>query len=254
MNYLKVYCNLIRKAEKRGYIKKKAKEQGIYVEGYHIFPVSIFGKNDRIVYLTAREHYIAHFLLEKIYTKRCGNSNWKTKKMIYAFWAMNNQKNNLQPRYFNSILYEDAKIKFNNIAKKYKHTEETKKKISEKLKNLGVNHPSRNNEIWKKKKQEYMKNNNPMNNPEYIKKLCKFKYKLISPEGDIFIVDNIRKFCRENNLGHSPMFAMISGRKKSYKNWTGKKVFLIDSYEELPWELEAEAMESSLLHEYLTKP
>ena len=32
MNYLKTYCNLIRKAEQRGYTKKKAKEQGLYVE------------------------------------------------------------------------------------------------------------------------------------------------------------------------------------------------------------------------------
>lgn len=32
MNYLKVYCNLIRKAENRGYTKKKAKEFDLYVE------------------------------------------------------------------------------------------------------------------------------------------------------------------------------------------------------------------------------
>ena len=55
MNYLKTYCNLIRKTEQRGYTKKKAKEQGLYVEGHHTFPMSIFGKNKRIVYLTARE-------------------------------------------------------------------------------------------------------------------------------------------------------------------------------------------------------
>ena len=66
MNYLKTYCNLIRKTEQRGYTKKKAKEQGLYVEGHHTFPKSIYGKNTRIVYLTAREHYIAHALLERI--------------------------------------------------------------------------------------------------------------------------------------------------------------------------------------------
>ena len=45
MNYLKTYCNLIRKAEQKGYTKKKAKEQGLYVEGHHTFPKSIYGKN-----------------------------------------------------------------------------------------------------------------------------------------------------------------------------------------------------------------
>jgi hypothetical protein len=85
MNYLKVYCNLIRKAEKRSYTKKKAKEQGLYVEGHHTFPKSIFGKNKRIVYLTAREHYIAHSLLEKICIKRYGLNHWKTLKMIHQY-------------------------------------------------------------------------------------------------------------------------------------------------------------------------
>jgi hypothetical protein len=227
MNYLKSYCNLIRKAEKRGYTKKKAKEQELYVEGHHTFPVSIFGKNKRIVYLTAREHYIAHALLEKIYIKRYGLNHWKTKKMMYAFWGMNNQKNNLQERYFNSKLYEGAKIRFNFHSKNFKHTEDTIKKISNILKNLGDNHPSKSNEVWIKKRVEYMLKNNPMNNPDSIQKLCKFTYELTSPSGEIFNVKNMRKFCRENNLGHSPIFALISGRKKYYKGWTAKKLSTI---------------------------
>ena len=32
MNYLKTYCNLIRKAEQRGYTKKKAKEHGLVLK------------------------------------------------------------------------------------------------------------------------------------------------------------------------------------------------------------------------------
>ena len=85
MNYLRVYCNLIRKAEKRGYNKKRAKEHGLYVEGHHIFPVSIFGKNKRIVYLTAREHYIAHALLEKICIKKCLQHTYNQIKIASNF-------------------------------------------------------------------------------------------------------------------------------------------------------------------------
>lgn len=113
MNYLKHYCNLIRKAEKRGYTKKKAKEQNMYVEGHHTFPVSIFGKNKRIVYLTAREHYIAHALLEKAFIKRCGKENWKSKKMIYAFWRLNNES--AKNTYSNSYLYEKSKSNFSKL-------------------------------------------------------------------------------------------------------------------------------------------
>jgi hypothetical protein len=116
MNYLKTYCNLIRKAEKRGYTKKKAKEQGLYVEGHHTFPVSIFGKNKRIVYLTAREHYIAHALLERICIHRYGLEHWKTKKMMYAFWRLNNETT--KNTHFNSYLYEQSKLNFIDLMKK----------------------------------------------------------------------------------------------------------------------------------------
>ena len=126
MNYLRVYCNLIRKAENR------TPPDG-YIEKHHIFPISIFGNNKRIVVLTSREHYIAHALLEKIYIKRCGTNDKKTIKMTYAFWLMNNKKDN----YCNSKLYEGARIRFyeNNIWKDRKHSEETK----EKLRQIGLN-------------------------------------------------------------------------------------------------------------------
>jgi len=110
MNYLKVYCNLIRKAEQRGYTKKKAKEQGLYVEGHHTFPVSIFGKNKRIVYLTAREHYIAHALLERICIQRYGIKDGRTHKMIWAHKSMYmNSNNNKRDYKFNSYLYEKCR-------------------------------------------------------------------------------------------------------------------------------------------------
>lgn len=130
MNYLKVYCNLIRKAEQRGYTKKNTKGQ--YVEGHHTFPVSIFGKNKRIVYLAAREHYIAHALLRNIYIKRYGISDDRTKKMIYAFWCMNNQKS--KNTYINSYFYEKAKLDFtvlhSELMSDKTMLEETKLKIS----------------------------------------------------------------------------------------------------------------------------
>ena len=98
MNYLKIYCNLIRKAENR------VSPEG-YIEKHHTFPKSIFGKNKRIVILTAREHYIAHALLERIYIKRYGLKHWKTQKMICAHISMKCHKN----YYVNSYLYENVK-------------------------------------------------------------------------------------------------------------------------------------------------
>lgn len=146
MNYLRTYCNLIRKAEQRGYTKKKAKEQGVYVEGHHTFPVSIFGKNKKIVYLTAREHYIAHALLKKVYMKRYGVEDCRTKKMIYAFWRLNNET--VKNTYSNSHLYQLSKVDFanlmreesvfskNNPSKKKERRNQISKSVSEHLKSL----------------------------------------------------------------------------------------------------------------------
>jgi len=131
MNYLKAYCNLIRKAEKRDYTKKKAKEIGLYVEGHHTFPKSIYGNNKRIVYLTAREHYIAHALLERVCIQRYGVEHWKTKKMMYAFWCLNNQKTS--NTYLNSYLYEQSKLNFSLLHSEKMlgrtQNDETKRKI-----------------------------------------------------------------------------------------------------------------------------
>jgi hypothetical protein len=75
-----------------------------YTEKHHVFPVSIYGKNQRIVLLTAREHYIAHALLEKVCIKRYGLKHYKTIKMTFAHCAMKSNG-----KYCNSALYEYAK-------------------------------------------------------------------------------------------------------------------------------------------------
>jgi hypothetical protein len=108
MNYLKHYCNLIRKAENR------ISPEG-YTEKHHTFPVSIFGKNKRIVVLTAREHYIAHALLEKAFIKRYGLHHYRTQKMNFAHSAMK-----CKNQYTNSYLYENARKRRTEIMKEQK--------------------------------------------------------------------------------------------------------------------------------------
>ena len=140
MNYLKIYCNLIRKAERRIVLEG-------YVEEHHVFPKSIYGNNKRTVRLTAREHYIAHALLEKIFANRYGQMDNRSIKMTYAFSFMNRYTN--QNNYYNSYLYEGCRIrhaKANSLVmKKYyeknphpnkgkKLTENHKQNISNSLK------------------------------------------------------------------------------------------------------------------------
>lgn len=77
MNYHVVYDSLIAKAQARA----KLDEYGEY---HHILPKALFPEKEHdplnIVFLTAREHLVAHLLLAKIYGG----------KMIFAAMAMSN--------------------------------------------------------------------------------------------------------------------------------------------------------------------
>lgn len=115
MNYLKVYLHLIRKAEERGWERETAP---VMTEKHHIFPRSIYGKdrggtNKRCVYLTLREHYIAHALLMKGFIKRYGLDHDKSAKMIYAFHMMNIMREKIG--YPNSYLYESSREHYINM-------------------------------------------------------------------------------------------------------------------------------------------
>lgn len=85
MNYSRIYENLIFSAKNR----KKPK---CYCEKHHIVPKSMGGDDSKenLVILTAREHFLAHWLLKKIYNN---------KETIYAFHAMTKPVGNNRQRY-----------------------------------------------------------------------------------------------------------------------------------------------------------
>ena len=45
------------------------------------------------------------------------------------------------------------------------------------------------------------------------------KYKVISPEGIEYIIDNLTKFCRENGLAQCKMTLVAQGKRKNHKGW-----------------------------------
>lgn len=66
-------------------------KSGMYFEMHHILPKSVGGSDNATnkVLLTAKEHYICHHLLAKIY--KPGSVGYS--KMIYALWRMSTRKN-----------------------------------------------------------------------------------------------------------------------------------------------------------------
>ena len=95
--YTKWYFNIITAARNQRELE--------YSEKHHIIPKSLGGSNDpsNLVALTAREHFICHWLLVRIYP----NST----KLFHALWGMCNQKNKVQKRYVPpSRAYEEARV------------------------------------------------------------------------------------------------------------------------------------------------
>ena len=245
MNYLKVYCNLIRKAQQRQVVEG-------YTEKHHIFPVSIFGKNDKIVVLTGREHYIAHALLERVYLKRYGLRNNKTHKMIWAHLIMK-AKN----RYYNSHLYEAvkqrhsiissellkghpvseetrAKIsyyssnrseetlrKIGEASKGRKHTEEYKQYMSQVLKGRKRSAETRRkmSESWKGRQSALRGRVIPEEHRKKIGDSNAKTYQFLNPEGELTTIVNLLNFCKDNQMCTGGFYNLLNGKFKQYRGW-----------------------------------
>ena len=132
-----------------------------------------------------------------------------------------------------------------------KHTEETKRIISEKSKLLPkycrANYGEKNgmygsarfgelNPMWGKKQKQSTKDKisaankgKPHGNPGVpcpettkaaLAKKNSRKYVVVNPEGKRVEINNLAKFCRDNDLNEMCMRHMIAGRNKQHKGWT----------------------------------
>lgn len=120
--YTNWYYSIIQSA------KNRELSNEIYFEKHHIIPRSLGGNNkkENIVALTAKEHFICHLLLPKM------TENLFRRKMIYALWCIINAENGNQNRYkITSRQYDLIKNKQSIARKLYKHTSESRRKISE---------------------------------------------------------------------------------------------------------------------------
>jgi hypothetical protein len=100
MNYQAIYDRLI----DRAICQDRTKGDGTYYEKHHIVPRCLGGTNDvlNLVLLTAKEHYLAHHLLTKIYPNN--------PKISYAYIMMCKMDNSFQDRFVPSArAYKEAK-------------------------------------------------------------------------------------------------------------------------------------------------
>lgn len=105
MDYKRIYNELCQ----RGLLERNING---YCEKHHIIPKCMGGTNDKsnIAVLTYREHYLAHYLLTKIYKEQSG--------VNYAFLCML-RKQPTGERVLTSRMFENIKSNFSNFKKKY---------------------------------------------------------------------------------------------------------------------------------------
>lgn len=104
MNYRKIYFDIIEKRKNESY-------DG-YTEVHHILPRSLGGSDDKsnLVALSAREHFICHLLLTKMYKEN--SVEWK--KCVRAFMMMFSESKN-QKRHITSKQYQKLREDFSRI-------------------------------------------------------------------------------------------------------------------------------------------
>ena len=200
--YKKWYDNIIENARKKPHTG--------YVEKHHIIPRCMGGTNDKenLVRLTAREHFVCHWLLTK-----CVENTFYKKKMLNAIGKFV-QCNRLQERNLTSRQYEVARKAISKANMNRVYTEETRKKMSEK--NLGRT-------PWNKGKKGLQKYSNE--SKEKLKKLYtgkSFEERYGKENGE-----NIKKKIAETKTGKpSGMLGKTHSdetRKKMSKNMVGKR-------------------------------
>jgi len=117
MNYTKHYKSLIKKSKTRNLIK------GVYVENHHIVPRSEGGSDEsaNITQLTAREHFIAHWLLYR--------ENPTIDSRAFSFWRMCNGRGKVKLEdwiIIPSRAYEEARLAHSKaISKRLKGRQKT---------------------------------------------------------------------------------------------------------------------------------
>ena len=105
-------------------------------------------------------------------------------------------------------------------------TEETKEKIRKSNLgktpwNKGLKFPNSIDKNTRKKMRESHlgKKRSKETIEKVIKSRCKKNYKIISPENVEYYTNNVREFCRQNNLNGSNMYNVLNGKQKTHKGW-----------------------------------
>jgi hypothetical protein len=225
MNYDKIYNDLMFSRLLLKPERIKEKRNGTYFEGHHIIPKCKGGtgtstrpkNNPNIVLLTAREHFLSHWLLWRIYGDR---------QMALAFHKMLSTTDKTK-RITSSRGYEEARESFRttNIGNQYGKgktkiiSEEQKKRQSELMKGryTGKKNPFYGKTHTNESKEKLRKSREGINND----KIWNYKGKKIVIKNNevVGIFESTKEVanfigCSYGNVGH-----VLGGKQKTAKGF-----------------------------------
>lgn len=191
MNYNKLYSNIIQKSIN----KNRKKNKQVYYENHHILPECLGGLEikENMVLLTAKEHFICHHLLTKIYPT-CND-------LIFAFWAMCNQFGPDQQRYYKitATVYQKAKIAFAKA-----------NSILHKGKSMPLSHSLRCSKQWT--------DNNPHKNKFGVDNINSHQYIITYNDYGIEIITGLQNFAKINHYNRRSLYKLFHREIKYHKN------------------------------------
>ncbi|HET8688754.1 MAG TPA: hypothetical protein VFM18_19225 [Methanosarcina sp.] len=113
--YTNWYCTIVNRAQKRASTRKEAKDLYEYIEGHHILPKSfnLGGAKDKsnFVYLTAKEHFICHWLLCKMITHTPYKIKMQLALNAFTMSSSNQKRHKITSRQYESIKKQMASAK-----------------------------------------------------------------------------------------------------------------------------------------------
>ena len=228
MDYKKIYDNFMQDRLDKKPERLLLKKTGEYFEGHHIIPKSKGGtgnsnrpkNNQNIVLLTAREHFLAHWILWRIYRDR------STALAFHKMLSINNK----QDRIISSKGYEEAREAFRvtNLGNQHGKgktkiiSEEQKLKQSQIMKGryVGDKNPFFNKTHTNESKEKISKSRDGLNKDKiwnYNGKKIVLKNGVVVAEFDSS--DEVAKFigCSHSNVRH-----VLGGKQKTAKGYTIK--------------------------------
>jgi hypothetical protein len=196
-------------------ITERAKDRIIpfgYTEKHHIIPKCkpFCGPNtkENLVSLSFKEHLVCHHLLLKM----C-KTKLEKMKMYYAFNRMGQTSSN-NKRIINLKSYDRIKTYYYELGlgripwNKGKKGNNLKKETCIKMSLSRIGNKNNLGNFWSKE--------------TYNKNCC--NYKITFPDGHTEIVNNLRQFCKYNNLNSGNMNQVALGNFKQHKGFKATKL------------------------------